>query len=174
MSKIDYDLSLIRGIVFDVDGVLSPTVVPMSDEGIPQRMANLKDGYALQLAAKQGIKMAIISGGDAPAVEKRFKTLGINDIYMKAGDKAALLTRWMRDNGLKPGEVAFCGDDVPDLAPMQMVGLSVAPCDAAVDVLLMARYVTDARGGYGVARELIEQVLKAQGRWPLNAHGFGR
>lgn len=174
MSKIDYDLNLIKGIVFDVDGVLSPTVVPMDSNGVPQRMANLKDGYALQLAARLGMKMVIISGGDAPAVEKRFKALGIRDIYMKAGDKSDILKRWLAANNLKPEETAYCGDDIPDLAPMQSVGLSVAPCDAAVDVLQAARYVTDAQGGYGVARELIEQILKAQGSWPLKADGFGK
>lgn len=174
MSKIDYDLSLIKGIVFDVDGVLSPTVVPMSVDGIPMRMANLKDGYALQLAAKQGLKMAIISGGDSPAVAKRFNALGINDVYMKAGDKITILKDWMKSNGLRGDEVAYCGDDIPDLVAMRAVGLSVAPADAAVDVLAEAHYVTDAKGGYGVARELIEQILKARCAWPLQAEGFGR
>lgn len=174
MSKINYNLTQIRGVVFDVDGVLSPSVVPMDTNGVPQRMSNLRDGYALQLAAKSGLHMAIITGADTEAVVKRFNGLGISDVYIKAGDKLSILNEWMSAHSLKRDEVAFCGDDIPDIECMKHVGLPVAPGDAAVDVLDVAEYVTQANGGYGVARELLEEILKAKGAWPLKAKAFGK
>lgn len=84
MSKINYDLTLIKGIVFDVDGVLSPSTIPLGEDGMPIRMVNIKDGYALQLAAKAGYKLAIITGADSQAISLRYKALGITDIFQKA------------------------------------------------------------------------------------------
>jgi len=173
MSRIDYDLTKIRGVVFDIDGVLSPTVVPMSPEGIPMRMANLKDGYAIVQAIKHGIKIAIISGADVPQIRGRFETMGVKDIYLGSLDKITLLKTWMESNGLSAEEVAYAGDDVPDILPMRYVGLAVAPRDAADDVKANAGYITAANGGYGVARELLEPILKAQSMWPLTAKAFG-
>lgn len=174
MSKIDYNLLKIKGIVCDVDGVLSPTVVPMDANGVPQRMANLKDGYAMQLAVKKGIRFAIISGADVQQVRNRFSKLGITDIFLGAGmDKLEALKKWLDDSGLKPDEVAYLGDDIPDLAPMLAVGLPVAPRDAAIEVRAIARYITAADGGHGVAREVVEQILKAQDLWPVTAESFG-
>ena len=106
MSKINYDLSKIRGIAFDVDGVLSPSTIPLGEDGVPRRMVNIKDGYALQLAARKGLKLAIISGAKSEAVEARFRALGITDIYMKAADKLPCLNDWLDKNGLSPDEVA--------------------------------------------------------------------
>ena len=83
---IPYDLTKIRAAVFDVDGVLSPSTVPMNDAGVPMRMVNIKDGYAMQLAAKKGLKMAIITGADTPSIAVRYNALGINDVYLKAAD----------------------------------------------------------------------------------------
>ena len=82
MSGINYDLTKIRGFAFDVDGVLSPSVIPMSENGEPLRMANIKDGYALQLAAKLGYKLAIITGGNTIAVKNRYEALGFKDIFL--------------------------------------------------------------------------------------------
>lgn len=173
MSKIPYDLTLIKGIAFDVDGVLSPCVVPLGADGLPCRMANLRDGYALKLAADSGLHIAIISGAEGEALEKRFRNLHIPDIYLKAGRKADILKEWMDKNSLSPEEVAFVGDDIPDREALQMVGLGVVPADAAPDLLGMARYVSPARGGYGVARDLLEEILKAQDKWPLTAKAYG-
>ncbi|MDE6395833.1 MAG: hypothetical protein K2K84_01010 [Muribaculaceae bacterium] len=87
MSKTDYDLKKIKGIAFDVDGVLSPVVVPMDENGIPRRMANLRDGFALKTAVNSGLKICIITGGKDPAVIDRFGALGISDIMMVRGPK---------------------------------------------------------------------------------------
>lgn len=170
---IPYDLSLIRAVAFDVDGVLSPSTVAMDSNGVPRRMVNIKDGYALQLAVKKGLKIAIITGADTPSVAVRYKALGVTDVFLKAAEKLPLLRRWMADNSLKPEEVAYVGDDIPDIPAMQAVGLAIAPADAAADVREMARYISPVAGGYGVARELLEQVMRVQGTWMSHADAFG-
>lgn len=173
MSGINYDLTRIRGVVFDVDGVLSPATIPMSAEGEPLRMVNIKDGYALQLAVKCGLKLAIITGGNSEAVRVRFNGLGIKDVYLGASRKMEVLGEWMHANGFNSVDVAYVGDDIPDFEPMRAVGLSVAPADAAPEIASMAVYVSPKAGGYGVGRDLIEQILRAQGKWVLDERAFG-
>ena len=175
MSRIDYDLTRIRAIVFDVDGVLSPSTVPMSAEGVPMRMANLKDGYAMQLAVKAGVHLCIITGANVPSIPGRFKPIGLRDedIFMGSSEKLPILLKWMSDNGYTPDQVAYVGDDIPDIPPLEAVGLSVAPRDAAEDVKSRVRFISRADGGYGVARELIEEVLKAQNLWLTADKAFG-
>lgn len=173
MSKINYDLSKIRAIAFDVDGVLSPSTIPLGESGVPSRMVNIKDGYALQLAVKHGYTLAIITGADSEAVRVRFSALGISDIYMKAGVKINILKEWMAKHGLTPEEVAFVGDDIPDYEPMCHVGLPVAPADAATEIKSVAKYISPVNGGYGVARDLLEEIMKAQDNWMSSAKAFG-
>jgi 3-deoxy-D-manno-octulosonate 8-phosphate phosphatase (KDO 8-P phosphatase) len=173
MSRINYDLTKIKAIAFDVDGVLSPSTIPLGPDGIPTRMVNIKDGYALQLAVKYGYIIAIISGADSNAVSTRFKSLGVSDIYMKAGVKLPLLQQWMEKYGLLPEQVAYVGDDIPDYEVMQHVGLAVAPADAAVDIKAIAGYVSPISGGYGVGRDLLEQIMKAKGEWLSSEKAFG-
>ena len=173
MSKINHPLTNIRAIAFDVDGVLSPTLIPMNENGVPMRMDNLKDGYALQFAVKCGLKIAIISGANTESLRTRYGALGITDIYLSAAHKLPILQTWMQEKGLNPQDVAYCGDDIPDIPPMQVVGLPVAPADAAVEVKQAAGYITSAMGGYGVARELLEQILRAQVKWMQDTKAFG-
>lgn len=171
MSKINYDLKLIKAMVFEVDGVLSPSTVPLHIDGTPLRMANVKDGYALQLALKHDFKIAIITGGFLEIVKKRFDIIGIKDVFMGASMKLDILKNWMVKEGLQPEQVAYAGDDMPDYECMNYVGLSVAPRDACVEIRSIARYISPVNGGYGVARDIIEEIMKAQGLWmhPLNA-----
>lgn len=173
MSGINYDLTKIKAFVFDVDGVLSPSVIPISEDGVPLRMANIKDGYALQLAAKYNYKMAIITGGDTPAVQKRFSVLGIKDIFLKASHKIEILEKWIADNNLTLEEVIYIGDDIPDLKCMRSVGLPCAPRDAAWEVKETALYISRFDGGYGCVRDIVEQVLRANGQWLSDAKAFG-
>lgn len=173
MSAINYDLSLIKAFVFDVDGVLSPSTIPLGEDGMPMRMVNIKDGYALQLAVKKGYKIAIISGGKSESVRLRFEGLGIKDIYLGASKKYPVLKTWMESEGLKPEEIAYMGDDIPDLPCMRAVGLPCAPFDAAYEAKMSACFVSKFIGGYGCGRDLIEQTLKAQGHWISDAEAFG-
>lgn len=169
MSKIPYPLEKIKAIVFDVDGVLSPTVIPMGDDGIPRRMANLKDGYSMVLAQRSGLHLAVITGAEAPGVSERLRNIGIRDIFSNTMDKLPVLKQWMAHNGYAPDAVAYVGDDLPDLPAMRYVGLPVTPSDGSRDTIEAAVYITDACGGYGVARELIEEILRAKGLWPTQA-----
>lgn len=173
MSKIDYDLSKIRAFVFDIDGVLSPATVPMGEDGMPMRMVNVKDGYAIQLAVKHGYKFAIITGGYSDALALRYKALGVNDVYMGSSMKLPVLKKWMEENGLEPEQVVYVGDDIPDHDCMRYVGLGVAPEDADVGIKKVARYISPVKGGYGVGRDVIEEVMKAQGEWMSTEKAFG-
>ncbi len=173
MSKIDYDLTKIRAFVFDVDGVLSPSTIPMDADGTPMRMVSIKDGYALQLAVKCGYRIAIITGGNTEAVKIRFSNLGITDIYMGAAHKLPVLQQWMSEKGLTREETIYMGDDIPDLRCMRHVGLPCAPHDAAWEVKETSRYISPFSGGYGCARDVIEQVMKAQDTWLREDKAFG-
>ncbi len=173
MSAIDYDLTKIKGVVMDVDGVLSPSTIPTSPAGEPLRMVNIKDGYAIQLAVKYGLKIAIITGAVSEGVNVRYRSLGVTDVYMGAGKKMDILPRWLEQNNLKADEVAYIGDDIPDYEAMCHVGLSVAPADACADFPQIGRYISPVQGGYGVARDVLEQVLRAQGYWLKNEKAFG-
>lgn len=175
MSKIPYPLEKIKAVVFDVDGVLSPTEIPVGDDGIPRRMANIRDGYAMVQAVRRGLKLAIITGAESPGVKERFNLIGITDDNFFAGhmDKLPVLAGWMERNGLEPEEVVYIGDDVPDLAPMRYVGLPVTPRDGSVDTHAVALYVTSACGGRGVAREVLEEIMRAQGIWPGASEAYG-
>lgn len=173
MSKINYDLRRIRAFVFDVDGVLSPVVVPMLDDGRPARMANVRDGFALKEAVRRGYKVAVITGADTEAVRRRMNLVGITDVFLGVGDKLAVLKEWIKSQGLHPDEVAYAGDDVPDADCMHYAGLGVAPRDADAAIRSIANFVSTRDGGYGVARELIQETMLAQGTWPASAKAFG-
>lgn len=173
MSAIDYDLRKIRAVALDVDGVLSPSVIPMDSDGVPCRMANIKDGYALQLAVKRGLKIVIITGGVSEAVRMRYSALGITDIFQGAGKKLPVLQDWMQRNGISKDEMAYMGDDIPDLPCLRAVGLPTAPYDAAWEAKETSLYVSRFTGGYGCVRDLIEQILKSQNLWLNDAEAFG-
>ncbi len=173
MSKINYDLTLIKGIVFDVDGVLSPSTIPLGEDGMPIRMVNIKDGYALQLAAKAGYKLAIITGADSQAISLRYKALGITDIFQKASKKLPIFISWMESCGLTPDQVVFVGADVPDICCLEAAGLSVVPADACADAKAIAQYISPITGGYGVARDIIEEIMRNNGQWMSDTEAFG-
>lgn len=173
MSSINYDLSKIKAFAFDIDGVLSPSTVPMSDNGVPMRMANIKDGYALQHAAKKGYKIAIITGADTESIRHRYEMLGIKDIYLKASHKIDIFKTWMDEQDLKPEEVMYMGDDIPDLKCMLAAGLACCPADACREIRSIANYISPCDGGHGCARDVVQQVLSARGDWMNDAEAFG-
>lgn len=158
---IPYDLTKIKAFVFDVDGVLSPSTIPLSEDGKLMRMTNIKDGYALHVALKQGFKMAIISGATSPSTQGRYSGLGFNDIYQGVKDKLPVLQEWMEKNELSPENVLYMGDDIPDLKCLRYVGLPCAPHDAVWEVRETVIYVSPFTGGYGCVRDVVGQVLKA-------------
>lgn len=172
MSSINYDLTKIKAFVFDVDGVLSCDIVSLHPNGDPMRTVNIKDGYALQLAVKKGYQVAIITGGYTESVRIRFSRLGIQYIYMRSAVKVLDYRDFMEKTGLSSEEVLYAGDDIPDYEVMKLVGLPVAPADAAPEIKHVAKYISLKKGGEGIARDVIEQTMKAQGSW-MDDEAFG-
>lgn len=173
MSAIDYDLRKIKGIVFDVDGVLSPSTISMDIAGEPIRMVNIKDGYAIQLAIKRGFKICIITGARNDNIIHRYKALGVKDIYISASVKIDILKNWVERNNFSPEQIVYMGDDIPDLECLEYSGLSSCPKDAAIDIKQICRYISHEKGGYGCARDLLEQIMKAQNKWLIDNIAFG-
>ena len=169
---INYDLSKIRALIFDVDGVLSESNVLLLG-GQPVRTANTKDGYALQHAVKMGLQLAIITGGKNETIKERYMGLGISDIFMGVSVKIDVFDDYLLANGLKADEVLYMGDDIPDYEVMTLAGCPCCPKDACTEIKQIATYISDYKGGDGVARDILEQVMKAQGKWVMNAKAFG-
>ena len=150
---INYDLKKIKALVFDVDGVLSAETIYLHPNGEPMRTVNIKDGYALQLAVKCGLHVAIITGGNT--VKTR--------VYAHLKEKY----------GLQDEEILYMGDDIPDYEVMRLCGLPCCPADAAPEIKETAVYISHRNGGYGCGRDVVEQVLKAQGKWMAHERAFG-
>ncbi|MDR1919896.1 MAG: HAD-IIIA family hydrolase [Tannerellaceae bacterium] len=165
MSSIPYDLTKIKAFLFDVDGVLSNEIIPLHPNGEPMRTVSTKDGYAIQLAVKKGFLLGIITGGYTEAVRLRFSRLGIEHIYMGSSHKITDFEDFMAKTGLSNEEVMYAGDDIPDYEIMSLVGLPVAPADAVPEIKEIAKYISHKKGGEGLARDVIEQTMKAQGLW---------
>ncbi|GHU69541.1 hydrolase [Bacteroidia bacterium] len=172
MSNISFDLRKIKAIIFDVDGVLSPDSIPLHPSGEPMRVINTKDGYAMQLAVKQGFILGIITGGDTPSVRKRFESLGFQYVYLKAKYKMNEFLDFLQKTGLSPDAICYVGDDIPDYEIMQIVGLPACPADAVPEIKAISKYISHKTGGQGVGRDVIEQILKAQDRW-MQSDAFG-
>ncbi len=170
---INYDLTKIRAIIFDLDGVLSAETISLGVDGTPLRTVNIKDGYAIQLAMKMGLRIAIISGCTIEAVRHRYEGLGMEDIFLGAAVKIQVYEQFLEKYGLKDNEVMFMGDDIPDLEVMRRVGCPVCPVDACSEVKAVSLYVSQQKGGYGCGRDVIEQTLKAQDKWLSDERAFG-
>ncbi len=171
-KMINYDLAKIRAVVFDVDGVLSRETITLSASGEPLRTANIKDGYAIQLAQKTGLRVAIITGGRTEAVRVRFANLGIEDIYSGSAVKTVALADFQKRHGLRPEEIIYVGDDIPDYEAMRRVGCPCCPKDACAEIKDVSVYVSHKAGGEGVGRDIIEQVLRVQGKWMTGSEVF--
>lgn len=170
---INYELKKIKAIVFDVDGVLSLNTIAMDSEGVPVRTMNIKDGYAIQLAVKLGIKVAIMTGGRNEEIRKRYANLGVHDVFLNCAVKLNTWDTYLKENNLQPEEIIYVGDDIPDYEIMQRAGCPCCPKDACADIKAISTYISDCNGGMGVARDIIEQVLRAQGKWLKSAKAFG-
>lgn len=170
---INYDLTKIRALFFDVDGVLSAETIAQGEDGEPQRTVNIKDGYALRLAQMQGLHIAIITGARPVAIRTRYEKLGINDVFLSCSIKTKVYEELKQRYQLTDEEILYMGDDIPDYELMRLVGCPVCPVDAAPEIKDISIYVSGKRGGYGCARDVVEQVLKAQGKWMADKTAFG-
>ncbi len=158
----------IKVFVFDIDGVLTDGMLHVQESGELLRRMNIKDGYALQLAVKKRYRVWVISGGRSAAVKLRLANLGVTNVFIGVKDKKNVLEQLMKQHSVSREQVLFMGDDMPDIAAMQIAGLPCCPRDAATEVRQLSRYIAPQAGGAGCARDVIEKVLKIAGDWNEN------
>jgi len=165
MSNYKALLTKVDTFIFDYDGVMTDGKLMLQHEDQPLRTSNVKDGYVLQLAVKLGYRVVIISGGISRSVENRFDALKIKDVFLGVSNKLEVFDKLVEDNNLKPEQIVYMGDDIPDYRVMKKVGVPVCPADAVEEIKNISVYISDKDGGHGCVRDIIEQVLKVQGKW---------
>ncbi|RZK66907.1 MAG: HAD-IIIA family hydrolase [Pedobacter sp.] len=159
------NLKNITTFIFDVDGVLTNGTVIATESGELLRSFNIKDGYALQLAAKKGYHVCIISGGKGLAMSKRFEGLSVADVFLGVHDKVEVFNNYIQQKGISPNQVLYMGDDIPDAEVMKLVGIATCPADAVEEIKAISQYISPKNGGEAAARDVIEKVLKVQRKW---------
>ena len=171
MGNFKEDIARVEAFVFDVDGVMTDgTIIPTPDGDFIRRYY-AKDGYAMAYAIREGYKICIISGGRGEMLRRRLEMLGVERMYLNCMDKIAAIKEFIADNNLNAESVIYMGDDIPDLECMKVVGIPVCPADACMEVIEASRYVSEYDGGRGAVRDIVEQVLRAQGKWAKNTKG---
>ncbi|GAB1309326.1 HAD-IIIA family hydrolase [Urechidicola sp. KH5] len=158
-------LPQITTLIFDVDGVLTDGGVHVFENGELVRKMNVKDGYALKCALQAGFRVCIISGGSNEGVRTRLQGLGITDIYLGAHNKIDQYYELQDMYEFQDKEVLYMGDDIPDYPVMTKVGIAACPQDAAPEIKGISHYISHRNGGYGCVRDVLEQVMKVQGKW---------
>lgn len=171
MSNYKENLTYVSTLIFDFDGVLTDGTVYMLPEGEALRTGNVKDGYALQLAVKNGYKIFVISGGNSASMVKRLEMLGISEYYLGVKNKMDVFKKILKKHSLHANEVMYMGDDIPDYEVMKSVGVACCPADAAEEIKNIAHFISHFGGGKGAVRDIIEQIMKIQGKW-LNSDAF--
>lgn len=158
----------ITTFIFDVDGVLTDSTVLLLENGELVRHMSVRDGFAIKTALDNGYRVAIISGGTSMAVKTRLNNLGVTDVFLKVYDKLEIFKEYCDRYTIEPNEILYMGDDLPDIPVMKRVGLATAPNDADQEVLKISHYVSHKNGGKGCVRDVIEQVLRVQGKWEID------
>jgi len=158
-------LNNVKAFIFDVDGVLTNGMVTIFPNGELVRNMNIKDGYALKTAIDAGFPVCIISGGSNEGVRTRLERLGIKEIYLGVHDKIEKYHEILAKYNLQADAIVYMGDDIPDYPVMELVGVPCAPQDAAPEIKTVSKYVSPIKGGEGCVRDIIEQVLRVQGKW---------
>ena len=166
MSKSYKELmNNITTFVLDVDGVLTDGTIHVSPTGEMLRNMNIRDGYAMKAALENGYTVCIISGGSNEGVRVRLRNLGITDIYLGVPDKVETFKEFTDIYNINPENVLYMGDDIPDYHVMQLVGLPTCPQNAVQEIKRLSKYISHVDGGKGAVRDVIEQVMKVQGKW---------
>lgn len=162
------ELHKITTIILDVDGVLTNSLVTITTDGQLLRQMNIKDGYAMKTAVDAGLKICIISGGKNDGVKSRLQNLGIQDVCLGIHDKIEKFHEIKDAYQLNTDEILYMGDDLPDYPVMKLVGLPCCPQDAAPEIKAISKYISPKNGGDGCVRDVLEQILKIQGKWNTN------
>lgn len=164
-SELQRRAARIKLLLMDCDGVLTDGHIWILESGEDQKAFHTRDGLGIELLHRAGLKSGIVSGRTSSALERRAQSLGVSFLWQGRNDKLQVFVDTLAQASLSHDEVAFIGDDLNDVPLMIRSGLSVAVADAAAEVRERAHYVTRASGGNGAVREVIELILKAQGRW---------
>lgn len=173
---MELDFSKIKAFAFDVDGIMTDGGILADLEGQLFRTFDAKDGFGVRMARMQGYPVGVITGGKSASIRARFKGCGVppEDVYLGSRVKIEDFRDFCNRHGLRPEEVIFFGDDVPDIEPMQAAGIGICPSDAVDDVKAVADIVSTRPGGRGCVREYIEKTLKLQGRWDFDQQVYKR
>ena len=159
------NLKNIKAFVFDVDGVFTDGSVYLMPDGSMCRVMNVLDGYAVVKARKYNYPICVITGGDDPMVRNRINYLGITEYYAKVGDKLEKFEEFKAKYNLQNDEILTMGDDLPDMGMMRISGISACPENSVAEIKLVSDYISSIQGGKGAVRDVIEQVMKVQGKW---------
>ncbi len=164
-------LQNINTFIFDYDGVLTNGKVIYLNNNDQLRTSYVKDGYAIQYAIREGYRIAVITGGKSPLIQKRLEELGVTDVFPGTYDKLTVFNEYISTNNLHYDNVLFMGDDIPDYEVMKVCGLAACPADAAEEIKKISHYVSPYNGGEGCVRDVIEQVMKCHNKW-MNKNAF--
>ena len=156
---------IIRALLFDVDGVMTDGKIYCSESGETLKVFNAADGLGIKLLSEFNVIAGVISGRDSRALRFRLEDLNIRHLYLGTTDKLASFEQFLGQVNLAPEQVAFIGDDLPDLSILTRCGLAVAPKNGCSEVRSRVDYVTERQGGDGSIREVVELILKSKGLW---------
>lgn len=159
------EFSEITTFIFDVDGVLTDGTIIAFESGEQSRRFNIKDGYAIEKALAAGFHIVIISGGNQEGVRKRLEFLGIKDVFLGVKDKLELFSDYTKTRHIDAATILYMGDDIPDYKMLKLAGFPTCPADASIDIKPICKYVSPFNGGQGAVRDVIEKVMRAQGKW---------
>lgn len=155
----------ITTFILDVDGVLTDGTIHVTQTGEMLRHMHIRDGYAMKAAVENGYTVCIISGGSNEGVRVRLRNLGITDIHLGVPNKVETFNEFIELYNIKPEQVLYMGDDIPDFHVMKLVGLPTCPQNAVPEIKTISKYISHINGGKGCVRDVIEQVMKVQGKW---------
>ncbi|WP_069660011.1 KdsC family phosphatase [Arcticibacter eurypsychrophilus] len=158
-------IKAVKAFILDIDGILTDGTVLVTESGDQLRKFNVRDGYAMRLAVKRGFQICIISGGNSASVLFRLNGLGITEIHLGIDKKLEVYQQFIEKHNLAPENILYMGDDIPDIPVMKVVGVSACPEDAVEEVKMISDYISAQSGGTGCVRDVIEKVLKIQGKW---------
>lgn len=168
MENFKEKLNKIKTLIFDIDGVITDGKVFVFENGEIVRNMNSKDSYAIQLAAKKGYRLAVISGGNSQPIKRALESLGVHDVFLSQRDKLDCYKDYITINELNEDEILYMGDDLPDYDVMKRVGLAACPQNSAHEIKEICVYISNRNGGDGCVRDIIEQVMRCQGTWEIS------
>lgn len=164
----------IKVLALDVDGVLTDGQILLLPDGIQARSMNVKDGYAIKSLLQAGLKIVIITAGTSAEVAYRLRLLGVQDVFSNVQDKLGCLNRYLDLNNLGYNDVAYMGDDIPDYQCLRHAAIAACPSDAVLEVKAVCNYISPIVGGGGCVRDVIEKILKSQGKWLMDTSIMSR